>query len=95
MKEKAMPSDHPYPNREHERADKAARRALQAVDDITEQLALLRRTLDVPDRRVDADTGQGLAEQVRKLTGFLAEMGTLYDVREWHAADRAEEGTRP
>lgn len=85
-----------YPNREHENADKAARRrALAALDTITSEAETLQRalrlqsTLPGPGRRADADDTQVMSAAVQGLTGFLAELGTLYDVRQWHAADVA------
>lgn len=78
-----------YPTREHQKADYVARRrGITAIDEIVQQALALRKTLErEPLRRVDADDTQGIADNVRKLTGFLAELGTLYDVLEWHAAD--------
>lgn len=85
-----------YPNREHENADKAARRrALRALETITSEAETLQRalrlqpTLPGPGRRVDADDTQVMSAAVQQLTGYLAELGTLHDVREWHAADAA------
>jgi hypothetical protein len=83
-----------YPNAEHKRADEAARRrALKAVTDIEAEAFGLRKRLErgiIQDVRVDADDTQALYDNLRKLTGHLAELGTLYDVREWHAADKAD-----
>lgn len=85
-------SDIVYPNKEHKKADETARRrALTAIGDLSDNLAMLRQRLESgPEFRIDADSAQGLAEYVRKLAGHLAELGTLYDVREWHKADLAE-----
>lgn len=78
-----------YPNREHENADKAAqRRALAALETITSEAEKLQRMLRA-GHRADADDAQVISAAVQKLTGHLAELGTLYDVRQWHAADAA------
>lgn len=78
-----------YPNREHEAADKAAmRRSLAALSSIISEANDLHYRLS-QDQRVDADDAQTINSKVRDLTGYLAELGTLRDVREWHAADQA------
>jgi hypothetical protein len=77
-----------YPNREHENADRAAtRRAMRVLSGIDGEVRGLRLKLS-RDQRVDASEAQVIAGQVRDLTGYLAELGTLRDVREWHAIDQ-------
>lgn len=78
-----------FPNREHQRADEAARRrALNALNLIKHKADELQRRLQMgPEYRLDADDAQGLGDNVQRLSGFLGELGTLYDVRQWHAAD--------
>jgi len=88
-----------YPNREHQKADeRARRRALEALSHIEGDAFDLRKKLErsfLSPVHVDADDVQGLSDNLRKLTGCLAELGILYDAREWDAADKAErEGTR-
>ncbi len=79
-----------YPNREHENADRAAmRRALHALSGIEGEVRDLRLKLS-RDQRVDADEAQVITGHVRALTGYLAELGILRDVREWHAIDKAD-----
>jgi hypothetical protein len=82
-----------YPNREHEKADATARRrAIAALGEIKGEAFDLNKRLErgiMQDVRVDADDTQALYDNLRRLTGYLAELGTLYDVREWHAADTA------
>lgn len=81
-------SEFPYPNREHELADKRARRrAVQAVERLEDELAIIKGHLLAHGSRVDADTTQSLSGYADKITGLCAELGTLYDVRQWHAAD--------
>lgn len=78
-----------YPNREHKKADDAARRrAMAAADGLMADALAIRKEVE-RGIRVDADDAQGLADNFRKLVGHLAEIGTLHDVREWDAADRA------
>jgi hypothetical protein len=78
-----------YPNREHQAADQAAmRRALKALTDIKGEAEDLHLRLS-RDQRVDADDAQTITGKVRDLIGYLAELATLRDVREWHAADQA------
>lgn len=85
---------HPYPNREHQKADETARRRAMAELDAIMAVAhdLRRKVWDgiTTDRRVDADDAQVIQGHMAKLPGLLAELGTLYDIREWHAADQAE-----
>ena len=79
-----------YPNREHEAADRAARRrTLNTLEAIVSEAALIRQRVD-NGRPVDGDNTQMLSSLVRGLTGYLAELGTLRDVREWDAADKRE-----
>ncbi len=84
-----------YPNREHENADKAAlRRARTAISDTRELLATLERrlrfagTADTKGVYVDANDARPITDAVARLTGELAKLETLRDVREWHAADQ-------
>ncbi len=81
-----------YPNREHKKADDAARRrALKALDDLGDEIRLMRAVLERgSDYRVDGDMTQTMAGKVRDLTDYLATLAALYDVREWAAADQAE-----
>jgi hypothetical protein len=78
-----------YPNREHANADKVARRrALAALDDIEGEVAFLRK-------RVNGGLGDGddtgtPAERAADVTRHLSVLGTLREVREWHAADEKE-----
>jgi len=79
-----------YPNKEHERADRRARqRAMDALAELAGEAALLRRSV-ADGREVDGDDAQVLADLVRKLTRDLSVLGTLREVREWDAADKAE-----
>ena len=79
-----------YPNREHRDADVTARRrALDAVKEIEGSAFDLRKRLErsyLKSAHFDADDTQQLYDSLRKLTGHLAELGTLHDVREWDAA---------
>jgi len=78
-----------YPNREHQSADQAAvRRALHALEGIRREANDLHLKVSRV-QRVDADDAQVISGYVRDLIGHLAELGTLHDVREWHAADLA------
>ena len=78
-----------YPNREHEIADKAAkRRAIRALDEIVNEAGILRRKLDNA-AWVDGDDTQILTDRTRELTKNLAILGALDEVRDWHAADVA------
>lgn len=81
-----------YPNREHENADKAARRcALKALDGIESEMLSLRRRLTYNDRNApDGDETQRIAALTRDLIQHLSILGALREVREWHAADLAE-----
>lgn len=79
-----------YPNREHQVADAAAfRRAARAIDDIAAEIAVLKHKLHTSagETRLDGDDTQRITGLVRDLTLNLAILGTLRDVREWHAAD--------
>lgn len=92
-----------YPNREHEQADRAARRrALTAILHLTEELTTLTHRLDDPRAQVDGSETQRLTTLTRDLTEHLTILGrsldaiemyssleTLRGVREWHAADQA------
>lgn len=82
-----------YPNREHENADERAReRAAAALNCIEGEVMIIRRrTRDGAD--ADYDT-QILSNAVRRLTHYLAVLGALRDVRDWHAADQAEAAAR-
>jgi hypothetical protein len=84
-----------YPNAEHEKADKAARRrALQNLDLINDQVARVRQRVQ-EDVDIDADILQAMTDAMRALTGHVAEIGTLFGVRAWDkAAKQGEEGTR-
>lgn len=78
-----------YPNREHENADKAARRrAIQAASDLFDYATQLHRQLvggQVPSPQMIP-----LQELTANITANLAVLETLRDVREWHAADQAD-----
>jgi aspartokinase-like uncharacterized kinase len=88
-REKIMETPDVYPNREHRNADMAAhRRAVKALDQIGEHAAELRRR--VTNGQADAESAMPLAATVAQLGGYLAQLETLRDVREWHEADRAE-----
>lgn len=77
-----------YPNREHMQADKAAeRRALKALDDIEAAVRILRRRIE--GGIADGDDTGTLTQRAAEVTRHLSVLGTLRDVREWHAADRA------
>lgn len=79
-----------YPNAEHRKAEGAAkRRALKALEDIRGEANDLHYKV-YENQRVDADEAQTIAGKVRDLIGYLAELGTLHDVLEWHAADQKE-----
>lgn len=82
-----------YPNREHKNADGTAReRAEAALNCIEGEVMIIRRRIaDGADASHDV---QILADAVRRLTHTLAVLETLRDVREWHAADQAEEAAR-
>jgi hypothetical protein len=86
-------SDVVYPNKEHEKADQAARRrALTALADIVQEADYLRRKLEREDHpHVDADNAQVISGKLRDLVSNLAILGALADVREWDAADKQEE----
>jgi hypothetical protein len=78
-----------YPNKEHRRAAEAAqRRALAAIGQIRDALALIERSVtqgspDSSEARRVIDFGGDLRE-------YLAQIETLREVREWHAADLGE-----
>ena len=78
-----------YPNREHENADKAARRrALNALNDIEGEVAYLR--LRIAGDLADGDDTSTVAQRTTDVTRQLAILGALREVREWHAADARE-----
>ena len=80
-----------FPNREHEQADKAARRrARTALNAITEDVAIMHRKLDLDSPMLDEDDTRALAEHVRARPGHLGRLAALRDVRAWHAADLAD-----
>jgi hypothetical protein len=78
-----------YPNPEHRRADSAAcRRALAALDELENEVRVLRR-------RIEGGTAEGddthlLAEKARSVTQHVTALGVLREVREWDAADGPE-----
>jgi hypothetical protein len=79
-------SDAIYPNREHENAvNSATRRALSALDAISENVDLIRGKLAAGT--VDA---RYLQEQAGRMFEYLTTLETLRDVRDWHAADLAD-----
>ena len=81
-----------YPNREHENADNAAkRRALQALADVEHEAAFLRRAIE-RDGHVSADQTATLAQQAADVIRQFAVLGTLREVRKWHAAGVADGG---
>lgn len=81
-----------YPNHEHEKEDKAARRRAEAALDalITSanliKGALLRDNAGQDYSSVDADNANVLYEYLAKVTKNLAIVGALAEVREWEAA---------
>ncbi len=78
-----------YPNREHENADKAAkRRASKALTDIAYEVNILGRRLEAGT--VDGGDTNILSDRVRQLTQHLSTLAALREVREWHAIDQAE-----
>jgi hypothetical protein len=78
-----------YPNREHKNADVAARRrALGVLAAIEEEVASLRRRIE--GHRIDGDDTQILTDLTRQVTLHASVLGTLREVREWHAADQAQ-----
>jgi hypothetical protein len=80
-----------YPNREHEREDHAARRrALAALRHLTDEAEIL--AARIASGIVDGDDSQRISDLARDLTQHLSILGTLRQVREWHAADTAETG---
>lgn len=83
-----------YPNREHEQADKTARQqAIEALDAIAGDAAVLRRRL-AKGTYADVSDAQSLVAKAVEVTRRLAVPDTLGRVREWHAADQAEEAAR-
>lgn len=79
-----------YPNREHQNSDRRARtRALKAIADATDSLALIRRGLEA-GHLPHSPSAESVAADVMKLAAALQVLETLADVREWHAADMAE-----
>jgi hypothetical protein len=79
-----------YPNKEHENAERRARRrALDALVLMIENAQHLARDLN-GWKDVDMERGQSFPELSAKVTANLAMLETLRDVREWHAADVAE-----
>jgi hypothetical protein len=79
-----------YPNREHETADRRARRrALDALTVMIESAQHLARDLN-GWKDVELERAQVFPELAAKVTANLAMLETLRDVREWHAADVAE-----
>lgn len=84
-----------YPNREHERADKAAtRRALSSLYDIIDDAKALARRIEGGYEPHGTDA-QRFADKAVALAINLGILETLRDVREWHAADKAEAGVKP
>jgi hypothetical protein len=82
-----------YPNHEHENADKAARRrALRGLRDIIEDAEALARRIETGYEPHGTDA-QRLADKAVSIAANLSALETLRDVREWHAADKAEEAT--
>jgi hypothetical protein len=82
--------------RVHENADKAARRrALKTLREIETQVGILRQRISDERAEPDGDDTQRIASLVRDLTQHHAVLGALRDVREWHAADQAEESGLP
>jgi hypothetical protein len=78
-----------YPNREHEKADKAAaRRALNSLAAIEEQVRILRAKIESRHTVYGSDAGH-ITDNARNLTEHLQTLEVLRDVREWHAADMA------
>ena len=79
-----------YPNREHEDADKAAkRRALSSLRDIIEDAQTLQRRIENGYEPYGTDA-QRIADKTIALAVNFSVLETLRDVREWHAADEAE-----
>lgn len=83
-------SDIDYPNREHANADKAARRrAFQALADIEREVTFLRRRIE--GDVADGDDTSTLNQRAADITRHMSVLESFRDVREWHAADQAEE----
>lgn len=80
-----------YPNREHENADKAARRrAIKALDDIIDDAQTLQRRIARGYEPHGTDAQRRADKAVASAVNF-AFLEQLRDVREWHAADLAED----
>jgi hypothetical protein len=80
-----------YPNREHMNAAKAAlRRARANLDEISAEAGLMRTRLDKGADYIDGADARTLAVAVGQLAENLTIIETLREVREWHAADRAD-----
>jgi len=79
-----------YPNREHEKADKAAKRRA-----ITTLVGIIQTAQDIY-RRVDGDLPVYASDthvmfgDLVKVNENLTILEILRDVREWHAADQAD-----
>jgi len=81
-----------YPNREHERADKAARRrAITALDDIIADARMLQRRLEGDGYALGGSDVQNIVSKAVAAAVQFSALETLSDVREWHAADQATE----
>lgn len=77
-----------YPNREHQVAEKIARRrAQQALDDLAQHAQSLRNLLDSKDADVSAGDADRFQNSVSNLRTSLAEMAILADSLRWHEAD--------
>jgi hypothetical protein len=82
-----------YPNREHRNADRAARRrALSRLDLIETEVKMLRRRIG--QGQAGGEDTATILTHVRDLTEFLAILGALSEVRDWHAADQADAPAR-
>lgn len=83
-----------YPNREHQREDETARqRAVADLQDIINDAKTLQRRL-ANGTYTDVSDAQTLVARAAEVTRRLAVLDTLRQVREWHAADQAEETAR-
>lgn len=83
-----------YPNREHKNADEAARRrALAALDHLTDEAVILGRLIKAG--RADGDDTQRIASLTRDIIQHVSILGALREVREWDAVDRATSGGKP
>jgi len=75
-----------YPNREHEKEEKSARRrALRHLDDLIYSAGNLQRQLNAGHQ--DFSGTAQLYHSIRQVADNLVILETLRDVREWHAAD--------